>query len=73
MFAISERGHLLIKWCHKKNGTLCVCAFVSECKSVHVWVSVLVILEEDENISVEMTRKRRAFLKGTQFSGSWQC
>lgn len=47
-----------------------MCADVSECKCVHVWVSVLVILEEDENISIEMMRKSGAFLKGTLFSGS---
>lgn len=66
MLTISERGHLLINWCHKKMAPY-VCAYVNECKCVHVWVSVLVILEEDENIGVEMMRKSGAFLKGTLF------
>lgn len=69
MLTISERGNLLIN-CVIKKMAPCVCAYVNECKCVHVWESVLVILEEDENIGVEMMRKSGVFLKGTLFSGS---
>lgn len=37
---------------------------------VHVWGSVLAILEEDENIGVDMVRNSRASLQGALFSSS---
>lgn len=37
---------------------------------VHVWVSVLVVLEEDENISVDVMRNSKAFLRSALFSDS---
>lgn len=44
---------------------------VCTCVCVRVWVSVLVISEEEEHIGGDIMRKGRVFLKRTQFSGSW--
>lgn len=68
---VSEKGHLLKTWGLQKMAVyMCahVCEFMQVC--VHLWVNMLVIWEEDENIGVSMMRTSRAFLKGTLFSGS---